>query len=262
MSKPDVSSGDMPTPPLDANTADRLLAGAIQPDDAPNGYQRIAALIAVASESPTEAEIQTPPAGLAELVTSSSEPVGQVRRTRRRSTKVAVAATVLCLTASSAAAATNHLPAPVQRAVSSVASQIGVAIPKPVSSTDTTPEPMSPDQGIPVPTPGSALDQTPPEPVDLLPTDPVPAVVDEVVPDHIVPGPIAPQIPNGSCTPAEILSGSTDCPSSQLPFAQAPAVGDDNMPPPTSGNQGVPSDTTGAPATGPLASPNGPGAIP
>jgi hypothetical protein len=254
MSEPDVSSGDMPTPPLDANTADRLLAGAIQPDDAPNGYQRIAALIAVASESPTEAERQAHPAGLAELVTSSSEPLGQVRRTRRGSTKVAVAATVLFLTASSAAAATNNLPAPIQRAVSSVASQIGVAIPKPATPTDTTPEPTSPDQGIPVPmVPGSgdAPGQTTPDPADLLPTVPGPDVVDEVVPE-----PIAPQIPDATCTPAEILSGSTDCVPDQPPVTQEPAVDGDNLPPPTSSNQGLQSDAGEAPATGLVVSPN------
>ncbi|MDZ7679631.1 MAG: hypothetical protein U5K29_13905 [Acidimicrobiales bacterium] len=232
MSRRDVPPDEMKTPPLDANTADRLLAGAIQPDDAPDGYQRIAALIAVANEPATEAERQDPPPGLAALVTSAEEPADRGPRTRRRSTQVAVAAAVLCLTASSAAAATNNLPDPIQRAVSSVASQIGVSIPEPASPDDITLEPTGPDRDVPGSAPsgsGDAPDQTVPDPAELLPNDRVPETVDEVVPDPVAP-PVteSPEVPDVTEIP-EIPEDDGDIPTPPTGGSDVPTDGGDAL---------------------------------
>ena len=43
--------------PLDTNTADRLLAGAIGPEDAPPGYAELAKLLQAASAEPTAEEL-------------------------------------------------------------------------------------------------------------------------------------------------------------------------------------------------------------
>jgi len=39
--------------PLDTDTADRLLAGSVAPEDAPPGYARVATLLAAVADSPT-----------------------------------------------------------------------------------------------------------------------------------------------------------------------------------------------------------------
>lgn len=224
MSHPTVSPGDMPTPPLDPDTADRLLAGSIHPDDAPAGYRRVAALIATAREPVTEAERVEPPAGLGELVTSSPPATAPTGGRRRRLATVAVAATVL-LGASGSAAATNSLPAPVQRTVSSLGSHLGLSIPTPTGPAEPTPptDPGTDGEGEPpsVTEPDETIDERSPDPGDPLPIDPGPDVIDEVVPDPTVatptqPAPVDPPLTSNPCAPDEVLTNTGDC----VPFEE------------------------------------------
>lgn len=129
MSRYDVPPGEMTPAALDDETMDRLLDGRIHPDDAPAGYQRVAALIAVAAKRATAHDHEQLPVGLADLITSSPTPITSARRHRRIGRKVAIVSSGFLLAATGVAAATNHLPAPVQAVVSDVAAQLGVNIP-------------------------------------------------------------------------------------------------------------------------------------
>ena len=218
MSEPNVPPDDMATPPLDPDTADRLLGGSIHPDDAPAGYRRVAALIAAAREPAATAERSEAPAGLAELVTSSPSAPEPTGRSRRRFAAAAVAATVL-LGASGAAAATNNLPAPVQRTVASIGSYLGLNIPEPEGPADTSPGTTTPEAEVElpsVPDPGDVVDERFPDPNDLLPNDPVPDPVDELGPEPPVtepvqPTPVDPPLTSESCAPGEILDAAGTC---------------------------------------------------
>lgn len=223
MSDPNVSPGDMPTPPLDPDTADRLLAGSIQPDDAPNGYGRVAALVAAAREPATTAENVMPPACLAEVITSAPHAVEPGRRSRRRFATAAVAATVL-LSASGAAAATNNLPAPIQRTVASLGSHVGLSIPEPAEPGEPAPGSTDPDSGVgvegpSVPDPEDVVDGTP-DLDEQLPVDPRPEIVDELIPEPPVtlttpPVPVNPPATGQPCAPGEALTAENCVPADQ-----------------------------------------------
>src|SRR3546814_12120768 len=129
---------------LDDRTLDLRLAGELETADAPAGYARVATLSAVASSPPAPAEQEMPP-GLLELMIGTPSVVTPFRRTasagrsRRFSTRAAMVGAGVLFTATSAAAAPNHLPAPLQEAVPGIAAPLGVSIPTPP---DHAPEPL------------------------------------------------------------------------------------------------------------------------
>ena len=123
---------------LDERTADRLLSGAVSPDDAPPGYAGVARLLESAGspagngagsgrEAATVAAMQA--AVLGHLV-----PVPDAGEKRKVLSKVmtvkaaGVAAAVL-LGGGTAAAATGALPAPAQDAAAHVFSSVGIDVP-------------------------------------------------------------------------------------------------------------------------------------
>jgi hypothetical protein len=123
---------------LDPDTADRLLAGAVEPDDAPPGYAEVARLIRAAGAPPTPAELMAEQRAVAAAArvmtrTTSHSLVPATRRSNVRSrffrVKVAglvVAGTVLGTTGLAAA---GVLPDAAQNAASSVLSSIGISVP-------------------------------------------------------------------------------------------------------------------------------------
>jgi hypothetical protein len=124
---------------LDHETALRLVAGAVQPDDAPPGYSRVALLLSEAASTPPPVPAPRAAATVAAMVEAvrTSSP-GKVPRFSRRgasgrsiSTKVAVVAGTLVLTAGGAAAATGSLPPSLQDATARVASYVGLNLPFP-----------------------------------------------------------------------------------------------------------------------------------
>jgi len=125
-------------PPLDDDSAARMLQGLVQPDDAPPGYGVVAGLLAAAARpAPVDEDAAT--ATVTAMVEAIREgaPVPQTSRrspmlTKLLAGKAALAALgVVALTASGAAAATGSLPTPVQSAVSGAASHVGVNLPNP-----------------------------------------------------------------------------------------------------------------------------------
>jgi hypothetical protein len=132
------SQDEMRGPFLDRDTADRLLAGAVEPDDAPPGYALVARLIRAAGSPPTPTELmgeEQAVAAAARVVnrTAPHSPVPATRRSTVRSrffrVKIAglvVAGTVLGTTGLAAA---GVLPDAAQNAASSVLSSIGISVP-------------------------------------------------------------------------------------------------------------------------------------
>ncbi len=125
--------------PLDEWTADRLLAGLVDPDDAPPGYAGLALALGQA-RGPVEAgELagrERIVAAVAAAVVDASPPTTISTSPRRRpmisrllATKVAAATITTALLATGAAAATGSLPAPVQGIVSDAADNVGVNLP-------------------------------------------------------------------------------------------------------------------------------------
>jgi hypothetical protein len=121
---------------LDQDTADRLLAGRLTSDDAPPGYGRVAQLLQHAHVDKgldvTDDELVV--AMVNAIVTS--DPARTKRHhvlTRIVTTKALVAAAVVALTATGAAAATGTLPDNAQNGLARAAQHVGINLPKAAS---------------------------------------------------------------------------------------------------------------------------------
>ncbi len=111
---------------LDGDTADRLLAGRLDPADAPPGYAEVAVVLAAAAGPPTPGELTGAAAATETFVAMTRPHAGGRRGTGRRkpfgSRLAALAAAVPCvlLIGGVAAAATGTLPEAARRMVDSV----------------------------------------------------------------------------------------------------------------------------------------------
>jgi hypothetical protein len=133
--------------PLDLDTADRLLAGTVAPEDAPPGYADVARLLDLATAEPThedlgrEAEMV---ALIAATVRSSSRtglssswrPRMPVALSRSRVTAALVAAGLACSTGLAAAGA---LPGAAQQVASDMLAIVGISVPGPDEHADDHP---------------------------------------------------------------------------------------------------------------------------
>jgi hypothetical protein len=143
--------GEMRHPWLDDDTADRLLAGRIAPDDAPPGYAPVASIVLAATAPPSAREL----AYLSEHVTAAAGAVGAARiapRPRPRSssvgsrfqrTKVVATVVVGTLAGTTGLAMASVLPAPAQDAVSGVLAKVGISVPSSVDHPASTGEEIS-----------------------------------------------------------------------------------------------------------------------
>jgi len=130
---------DMRQPlPLDDWTADRLLAGLVEPDDAPPGYAGLARVLGQA-RGPVEAGelagLELIVAAVTAAVADASPPTISTSPRRKSmfskllGAKLAAATMTTALLATGAAAATGSLPAPAQAVVSDAADAVGVHVP-------------------------------------------------------------------------------------------------------------------------------------
>jgi hypothetical protein len=124
---------------VDDATADRLLAGALDPEDAPPGYAGVASLVrsaqgpAVAGEMGGRDEMVSAMAAAAGV--GAGWPTGAAPKGTRmlgrfvtlRALPIAIPA--MALTATAAAAATGSLPGPAQSAVHGALAHVGVSVP-------------------------------------------------------------------------------------------------------------------------------------
>jgi hypothetical protein len=128
----DLDNGMKPLP-LDPNTTDRLLRGAVKPDDAPPGYAEVARLVHAVIAEPSPGEL----AGKYEAVAAMARALGSRQATRRaapsRATtllKAKVAALLVGVTLLSGTnlALAGALPAPAQDAASAILAKVGVSV--------------------------------------------------------------------------------------------------------------------------------------
>ena len=123
--------------PTDPGTAERLVAGRLDPDDTPPGYRRVASLLGTAGMAPG-------PRGTAEAtdIAAMAAAIREVNTTTpnspRRKTpmlphiavaKALAVLTAFALPATAAAAATGHLPSAVQEKVANAVDHVGFNIP-------------------------------------------------------------------------------------------------------------------------------------
>ncbi len=165
MSRSNDSYGEMPKFPIDDDTAERLLTGAVAPEDAPPGYSGVAGLVRAATAPAVASETVGRDLAVAAMSYVQRASVGRGGSTtahdkRRRSMLgklltlkgLAVALPAMALTAGTAAAATGSLPSSAQSAVSGALSNVGISVPNPDASqpdkaTSTTSSTTSTDHG-------------------------------------------------------------------------------------------------------------------
>ena len=122
---------------LDQRTADRLLAGQVDPDDAPPGYAEVASLFQAAGAPPTPAELLQEEQAVAAAARVGAQPTRSAIPATRRSTVrsrffrvkvvgLVVAGTILGTTGLAAA---GVLPDAAQNAASTVLSKVGISVP-------------------------------------------------------------------------------------------------------------------------------------
>jgi hypothetical protein len=129
----------VPLDTLDMETADRLLAGAVAPEDAPPGYADVTRLLQAAWTEPTPDEIPSEPvmvAWIADVVRSSSSTASYsphecrnpIRLTRPRIAAALVAAVLAC---SAGLASAGALPDAIQEVASATLAKVGISVPDP-----------------------------------------------------------------------------------------------------------------------------------
>jgi hypothetical protein len=118
---------------LDPNTTDRLLSGALQPDDAPPGYAEVARLVHAVTAEPSPGEL----AGKAQAVAAMAETVGWSRSAGRAAgsrpsimlkAKIAALLVGVSMLSSTSLAVAGALPAPAQNAASTILAKVGVRV--------------------------------------------------------------------------------------------------------------------------------------
>jgi hypothetical protein len=145
--------GEMQRLQLDTNTADRLLAGAVGPKDAPPGYAVVANLLAALAESPSsnvdrEGEVV---AALAVAVRSSQSRIStRPRRSAVPRLKLAAVLATVALAGTTSLAFAGSLPGAAQDVASSMLAKIGVSVPDPNENAGDHPNVRGQSGGVPV----------------------------------------------------------------------------------------------------------------
>jgi hypothetical protein len=123
--------------PLDTNTCDRLLAGAVAPEDAPPGYADVVRLLDAVSAEPAADELareaELVPMIATSVLSSTSSQVASPRRSFTPSAlsrpRLAAALIAAMLACSGGLASAGGLPAPAQDVASAILGKVGISIP-------------------------------------------------------------------------------------------------------------------------------------
>jgi hypothetical protein len=127
------SHDDMDRFALDAGTAERLLTGAVEIDDAPPPYRSVVRVLHALRADPDGAELAGGPPTIdgiasAVVVEPRARAARRPPRRRARARLLAAASAVCCVLLSGGLAAADVLPSPAQRAASAVLGQIGMSV--------------------------------------------------------------------------------------------------------------------------------------
>jgi hypothetical protein len=147
--------GEMQRLSLDSDTADRLLAGFVAPEDAPPGYSRVAAFLTAEWTAAADPD----PRFVAVLAaTARSSPQTKTRSSRRSimpRIKLAAALTSLALVGTTGLAFAGSLPAAAQDIASAMLAKAGVTVPGPNDNAGGHPSTRGPASEHPPATPTS-----------------------------------------------------------------------------------------------------------
>jgi hypothetical protein len=119
--------------PLDTDTADRLLAGSVAPEDAPPGYAGVATLLAAVADSPTADDLSRESETVTVLgaVVRSSQP--KMTKPPRRSIvarlRLATAFATVALAGTTGLAFAGSLPGAAQDVASTMLAEVGISVP-------------------------------------------------------------------------------------------------------------------------------------
>jgi hypothetical protein len=136
---------------LDAGTAERLLSGLMDPDDAPPALAGVAELVRALVAPPTRVELAGEAAAVAAASAFVTPPLERVKRAASRSsrgrtgssslrTKVASLAFAGTLLGTTGLAAAGVLPDPVQEVAHRILSKVGIDVPGPSDHRPADPE--------------------------------------------------------------------------------------------------------------------------
>jgi hypothetical protein len=143
MSSWDDFAFEMERLPLDTNTADRLVAGLVLPEDAPPGYSGVASLLAAARSSPTEPppsrDALTMQRFIAEARSSRIETSTLPRRSSVHRIKLVAAVATAALACTTGLALAGSLPGAAQDVASSMLAKAGITVPGPNEHAGTHP---------------------------------------------------------------------------------------------------------------------------
>jgi hypothetical protein len=170
---------DMDRFALDAGTAERLMAGAVDVADAPPAYRGVARTLQALREAPDSPELSGEPAAVEQIAAAvaleqRASAAPSSRRPRSwvgRLAAGAVAALGLFVTGGLASA--GALPAPAQNVASEVLGAVGISVPAGTDDPagDVPPTPTSSPAPSPAPTPGLSSPSAPAPSVGATPPD-------------------------------------------------------------------------------------------
>ena len=134
--------------PLDTDTADRLLAGSVAPEDAPPGYGRVVRLLEAASAEAASEELAREPETVAAMKAALRSPVHRNVASSRRSfmpfalsrPRLTAAVVAAAFAASVGMASAGSLPGAAQDVASEMLAKVGITVPGPNDNAGTHPD--------------------------------------------------------------------------------------------------------------------------
>jgi hypothetical protein len=144
--------------PLDSDTADRLLAGLVAPEDAPPGYGRVVRLLQVASAEASNEELAREPQTVAAMAAALRSPVHRDSASSRRSfmpfalsrPRLTAAVVAAAFAASVGMASAGSLPGAAQDVASEMLAKVGITVPGPNDNAGTHPDVRGNSTSVPI----------------------------------------------------------------------------------------------------------------
>ena len=143
--------------PLDTDTADRLLAGSLAPEDAPPGYGRVVRLLVAAAAEASSEELARAPETVAAMKAAPRTPVHRNIASSRRSfmplalsrPRLAAAVVAAAFAASVGMASAGSLPGAAQDVASEMLAKVGITVPGANDSAGTHPDVRGSSTSVP-----------------------------------------------------------------------------------------------------------------
>jgi hypothetical protein len=133
--------------PLDPDTAERLLAGTVAPEDAPPGYANVVSLLESAAAEPTADELshETQVVAMVAMAVRASSNIRSLSPRRsfmpfaRSRLRIAAAFAAVTVASTAGLASAGSLPGAAQEIASAILAQVGISVPGPNEHAGTHP---------------------------------------------------------------------------------------------------------------------------